>query len=139
MGYYEQRIVPRIINTACGDKNLRPLRERTCAGLSGEVVEVGFGTGLNVPYSPGSVKQVAAVDPSDLGWKLASTRLAESDVPIERSGLDGQREQGCKIHVTRCTCCHPIRAIHCLGWLDRGFLSGILQDSGSSAFRRVVR
>ena len=33
---------------------------------------------------------MAAVDPSDLGWRLASTRLAESDVPIERSGLDGQ-------------------------------------------------
>ena len=90
MGYYEQRIVPRIINIACGDKNLRPLRERTCAGLSGEVVEVGFGSGLNIPYFPDSVKRVAAVDPSDLGWKLASTRLAESEVPIERSGLDGQ-------------------------------------------------
>ena len=85
MGYYEQRIVPRIINTACGDKNLRPLRERTCAGLSGEVVEVGFGTGLNIPYYPDSVKQVAAVDPSDLdgSWRLrgSPSQMCRSNVP----------------------------------------------------------
>lgn len=90
MGYYERRIVPHIINAACGSKEMRPLRERVCAGLSGEVVEVGFGSGLNVPYYPDAVKRVAAVEPSDLGWKLATKRLANSAVPVERSGLDGQ-------------------------------------------------
>jgi ubiquinone/menaquinone biosynthesis C-methylase UbiE len=90
MGYYERRIVPRIINVACGSKEIRPLRERVCAGLSGEVVEVGFGSGLNIPYYPDAVSRVAAVEPSDLGWKLATKRLATSAVPIERAGLDGQ-------------------------------------------------
>jgi ubiquinone/menaquinone biosynthesis C-methylase UbiE len=90
MGYYERRIVPRIINVACGSKEMRPLRERVCAGLSGEVVEVGFGSGLNIPYYPDAVSRVAAVEPSDLGWKLATKRLATSAVPIERAGLDGQ-------------------------------------------------
>lgn len=90
MGYYERRIVPRIINVACGSKQMRPLRERVCAGLSGEVVEVGFGSGLNIPYYPDAVNGVAAVEPSDLGWKLAAKRLETSAVPIERAGLDGQ-------------------------------------------------
>lgn len=90
MSYYERRIVPRIINTACNGKPLRPLRQRVCADLSGEVVEVGFGSGLNIPYYPAAVKRIAAVEPSDLGWKLATKRLAKSDVPIERSALDGQ-------------------------------------------------
>ena len=90
MGYYERHIVPRIINTACNTRPLRPLRERVCAGLFGEVVEVGFGSGLNIPYYPEAVQRIAAVEPSDLGWKLATRRLANSDVPIERDGLDGQ-------------------------------------------------
>jgi len=90
MGYYERRIVPRIINTACNGKPLRPLRERVCSALSGEVIEVGFGSGLNVPYYPEAVKSIAAVEPSDLGWRLATKRLAKSEVPVERSGLDGQ-------------------------------------------------
>jgi len=90
MGFYERRIVPRIINGACGSKPMRPLRERVCADLFGDVVEVGFGSGLNIPYYPGAVQRVAAVEPSDLGWKLATKRLAKSSVPIDRSGLDGQ-------------------------------------------------
>ncbi len=71
-------------------KNAEPLRRRVCAGLAGEVVEIGFGSGLNVPYYPGAVTRVAAVEPSDTGWKLAGERVAASPVRVERSGLDGQ-------------------------------------------------
>jgi len=91
MGFYAEHIVPRIIDKACGLQSTVPYRERTCAGLAGEVVEIGFGTGLNVPHYPAAVVSVAAVDPSDVGWKLAGKRLAESAVPVRRSGLDGQR------------------------------------------------
>jgi len=90
MWFYDQQILPRLINVACGSKDLRPLRERVCAGLFGEVVEIGFGSGLNVECYPAAVHRVSAVDPSGLGWKLASKRVAASPVPIERSGLDGQ-------------------------------------------------
>jgi ubiquinone/menaquinone biosynthesis C-methylase UbiE len=67
-----------------------PLRERVCEGLEGEVVEIGFGSGLNIPFYPASVSRVSAVEPADIGWKLAHKRLAATQVPIERSGLDGQ-------------------------------------------------
>jgi len=91
MGFYAEHILPRIIDKACGVKTATPFRQRVCAGLSGEVVEIGFGTGLNVPHYPAAVSAVAAVDPSDVGWKLAGKRLRDSAVPVRHSGLDGQR------------------------------------------------
>ncbi|HET6167365.1 MAG TPA: class I SAM-dependent methyltransferase [Marmoricola sp.] len=90
MGFYGDHVVPRIVNLACGTKDMHPYRERVCAGLDGEVVEIGFGSGLNVPFYPDSVSRVTAVEPADLGWKLAAARVAGSKVPIERAGLDGQ-------------------------------------------------
>jgi ubiquinone/menaquinone biosynthesis C-methylase UbiE len=71
-------------------KVTEPLRRRVCDGLAGDVVEIGFGSGLNVPFYPRSIAQVAAVEPADLGWKLAGKRLGETSVPVLRSGLDGQ-------------------------------------------------
>ena len=91
MGFYERTVLPRIIDVACGMAAIRPLRQRVCAGLTGDVVEIGFGSGLNVPFYPRTVTKVAAVEPADLGWQLAQKRLATSAVPVERSGLDGQR------------------------------------------------
>jgi len=90
MGLYGDQVLPRMINCLCGLKMNDPLRERTCEGLEGEVVEIGFGSGLNIPFYPASVTKVSAVEPADIGWKLAEKRLAETQVPFERSGLDGQ-------------------------------------------------
>jgi len=90
MGFYDDQVLPRLINVACNVKALKPLRERTCAGLEGRVVELGFGSGLNVPYYPTGVRSVAAIEPSDTGWTLAGWRLAGSPISVERTGLDGQ-------------------------------------------------
>jgi ubiquinone/menaquinone biosynthesis C-methylase UbiE len=90
VGFYSERIVPHIVNAACGGKPMRPLRDRVCAGLSGEVVEIGFGSGHNVGSYPATVTRVRAVEPSDVGWKSGAKRRATRAVPIERAGLDGQ-------------------------------------------------
>lgn len=90
MGFYGEHLLPRFVDRVCSDRHLVPYRERVCAGLAGEVVELGFGSGTNVPFYPATVTRVHAVEPSDLSWRLAQRRLAGSRVPVERSGLDGQ-------------------------------------------------
>ncbi|MCW2615525.1 MAG: rebM 2 [Frankiales bacterium] len=90
MGIWGDQVVPRIVDVACGPRQTAELRERVCAGLTGRVLEIGFGSGHNVPFYPPAVTRVDAVEPSDLGWRLAAKRLAGSTVHVERSGLDGQ-------------------------------------------------
>ncbi|MGK2948362.1 MAG: class I SAM-dependent methyltransferase [Acidimicrobiales bacterium] len=90
MGIYAEKLLPRLTNLACGVQANEPLRQRTCAGLYGEVLELGFGSGLNVPRYPATVRRVQAIEPSDAAWRLAQDRLAKSSIPIERRGLDGQ-------------------------------------------------
>src|SRR4051794_2098209 len=68
----------------------RKLRRRVCAGLAGDVVEIGFGSGLNVPFYPGAVTRVSAVEPADVAWKLAAKRVGDASDPVQRAGLDGQ-------------------------------------------------
>jgi hypothetical protein len=65
MGVYREQVLPRIIDVACGMQVNEQLRERVCAGLGGRVVEVGFGSGRNVPHYPAAVTEVAAIEPSD--------------------------------------------------------------------------
>ena len=72
MGIYRDRILPRVINTVCGMKTSEPYRERVCAGLHGDVIEIGFGSGTNVPFYPSHVRSVAAIEPADVAWKLAA-------------------------------------------------------------------
>jgi ubiquinone/menaquinone biosynthesis C-methylase UbiE len=90
VGYYTDRVLPRITDRVMGMSEFTVIRARVAADLRGEVLEVGFGSGLNVPHYPGSVAKVLAVDPATLGRKLAAKRLAESSVPFEFAGLDGQ-------------------------------------------------
>jgi hypothetical protein len=49
VGVYGDHVLPRLINVACGMQQSVPQRRRVCSGLSGEVLEIGFGSGLNVP------------------------------------------------------------------------------------------
>jgi ubiquinone/menaquinone biosynthesis C-methylase UbiE len=90
MGLYGDHLLPRIINAGGAKESAGPLRRRVCAGLAGDVLEIGFGSGLNVPYYPAAVTRIDAVEPSDVAWKLAAERLAATSVPVRRSGLDGQ-------------------------------------------------
>lgn len=89
MGFYDDQVLPRVIDVMLGSKGMGKLRRRALEGLQGTVVELGFGSGTNVPYYPDAVERVYAVDPARLGRKLAAKRLAASSVPVEFVGLDG--------------------------------------------------
>lgn len=90
MGFYTDRVLPHIVHVVCGAKDLAPLRDRVTAELTGDVVEVGFGSGSNVAHYPTTVRRVVAVEPSDVAWRIAGKRVGAAAVRIERSGLDGQ-------------------------------------------------
>ena len=87
-GFYVEHVVPRLVNLTCAAKTADPLRRRVCAGLGG-VVEIGFGSGLNVPHYPrrhhGGGRRL-----SPDAWKLAVGRLQGVPVSVERSALDAQ-------------------------------------------------
>jgi ubiquinone/menaquinone biosynthesis C-methylase UbiE len=90
MGFYRERILPRLVDRACGTAGLRRWRAEVTAGLSGRVLEIGFGSGLNVDYYPSSIERVLAVEPSATAFRIAGKRIRRTAVAIERVGLDGQ-------------------------------------------------
>ena len=90
MNLYEEQVLPRFIDLALRGQANDRLRARVAGGLEGDVVEIGFGSGRNVPFYPASVRGVRAVDPATVGRKLAAKRVATSPVPVDYVGLDGQ-------------------------------------------------
>jgi ubiquinone/menaquinone biosynthesis C-methylase UbiE len=90
VGIYGQQILPRLQDKVMNRKGTSEVRRRVCAGLSGDVVEVGFGTGLNVPYYPTEVNRVFAVEPSRVCIELAQDRIAQSTVSVQLAGLTGE-------------------------------------------------
>lgn len=90
MGWYGERVFPRIMNKACNTGESRRVRAIVCAPLAGEVLEIGFGTGLNLPHLPAAVSRLLAVDPLRRGRDVAAGRLAEVTFPVDFVGLDGQ-------------------------------------------------
>ena len=91
MGWWSEHVVPRLADKSLSTSDVMDLRREVCTGLAGRVLEIGFGSGLNVDAYPAEVVSVDAVEPSDVGWQLSSERRSRSRVPVERVGLDGQR------------------------------------------------
>ena len=91
MGLYQDHILPRIQDKAMSRKTTRQVRARVCAGLRGDVVEVGFGTGPNIPYYPPEVSKILAIEPSSVCMRIAEARVARSSTPVIQAGLNGER------------------------------------------------
>jgi ubiquinone/menaquinone biosynthesis C-methylase UbiE len=90
MAFYRDRVFPRLLDSVMDTPETHEVRARVCAGLAGEVVEIGFGSGLNLPWLPHKVSRLHAVDPSTLGARLAADRIRDSPVEVIPAGLDGQ-------------------------------------------------
>lgn len=91
MGWWKDEVVPRVTDYTLRGREMGELRAQACEGLFGRVLEVGFGSGLNVGFYPDAVTQVDAVEPSELAWKLSGERRLRTHVPIGRVGRDAQQ------------------------------------------------
>ena len=89
MGFYDDQVLPRFIDVMLG-KRMEDVRARVAAGLSGDVLELGFGSGRNLPHAPAAVTRFMAVEPAAASRTLAAERVAAAPFPVEWVGLDGQ-------------------------------------------------
>ena len=91
MPFWTDQVVPRVTDKLLGSGEVMKLRRRAVDGLSGEVVEIGFGSGLNVPLYPSEVSTVYAVEPSMVARDIARGRVETSPARVEFVGLDGAK------------------------------------------------
>lgn len=91
MGLYEDKILPRIVEFTCGNSGMDRYRSRAVEGLFGTIVEVGFGSGFNVPLYPLDVEKVWVVEPSELARSRAQERIGNSHAQIEFASLSGEQ------------------------------------------------
>lgn len=91
MSFYENVILPRFINCACGTAPIMKQREKVVPRARGTVLEIGIGTGLNLPYyDPQKVERLIGLDPSEKSWELAGERAAKLSFDVEFIGLPGE-------------------------------------------------
>lgn len=88
MGIYSKFIFPRILDWSLRDAMMQPQRQKTLSPLRGHVLEIGFGTGLNLPYYPTTVTRLTAIDSQHMLPKRLAKRIAEARMPVERLQLD---------------------------------------------------
>jgi ubiquinone/menaquinone biosynthesis C-methylase UbiE len=91
MGWYRDRLFPRLLDSACATAPKQEVRAAVCAPLAGDVLEIGFGTGLNLAHLPVAVRRLLVVDPMSTTRRRTAERIAASPVPVEVVGLDGRQ------------------------------------------------
>jgi ubiquinone/menaquinone biosynthesis C-methylase UbiE len=92
MRFYEERILPHLIDFACSTKPTRKQREKIVPLAEGEVLEIGFGSGLNLPfYDPSRIRKIWGLEPSE-GMRRKARPVVESlDLNVEFIDLPGER------------------------------------------------
>lgn len=90
MGLYNDRILPYLIELSMADSILGRYRQEALADVSGDVLEIGFGTGLNLPYYPDPVRRIVTVDPNPGVHRLAQRRIDASPITVDHRMLSGE-------------------------------------------------
>jgi SAM-dependent methyltransferase len=91
MGFYATHVLPRLVDLGCSSKLIAAERARCLAGVSGRVIEIGFGSGLNLPHYPPAVERCVGIDPSGQAAKLARGRIAAAPFPVEVLPLSAEK------------------------------------------------
>ena len=119
MGFYEKHILPLCLDKACGIEPITKQRQKVVPLASGVVLEIGIGSGLNLPfYNPEKVSKVIGVDPDDYMWKRSAKSRAKAAIEIERIGLSGGEIPLAKnmadtvvVTYSLCTIPNPVKAL----------------------------
>ena len=90
MGFYSNSVIPYCIDLAMSGSNLDRYRQQLLTDVSGEILEIGFGTGLNLPHYPQSVTKITTIDPNPGMQKLARSRIEKSQIEVDYKVLNGE-------------------------------------------------
>lgn len=134
MGFYDKYILPCCLDKACAIGPITKQRQKVVPNAHGVVLEIGIGSGLNLPhYDPSKVTRIIGVDPDEHLWKRSAARRAACEIPAERTGLNGEdiameSESVDTVVVTYslCTIPDPVRAL--------GEMQRILKPGGQILF-----
>jgi ubiquinone/menaquinone biosynthesis C-methylase UbiE len=91
MGFYEQWIVPALIDLSMRNKRLRPYRERAAGRAEGRILDVGVGSGLNLPFYGRQAQQIFGLDPSPRLLARAQSNAQHMQIPVHL--LEGSAER----------------------------------------------
>lgn len=90
MGFYSRHVFPRLCDHLMGLPVLAELRKDALADVGGDILEVGFGTGLNLDHYPEQVRKITTIDPNPGMNKLAAKRIASSLIEVDQCELGGE-------------------------------------------------
>ncbi len=89
--WYARRVFPFLLDKACATPAIKALRGRVVPEAEGRVIEIGLGTGLNLPfYDVAKVKEVIGVDPAGGVLRKAEARGAAAGFPVSLRQLSGE-------------------------------------------------
>ncbi len=90
MNFYSKFIFPRLLDFTMSGSQLAPYRQETLSPVEGKVLEIGFGTGLNLSYYPENIEKLVTVDPNPGANKLAQKRIKKADIEVDSRVLNGE-------------------------------------------------
>ena len=118
MRFYDKHVLPRLTHLAMRQEQLRPYRERVVSAARGRVLEIGIGSGLNLPLYPAAVEWVVGIDPSPGLLRLASEAAGRSapqteliEGTAEELPLDDRSVDSAIVTWTLCSVTGPDRAL----------------------------
>ncbi|MFQ3612300.1 MAG: class I SAM-dependent methyltransferase [Cyanobacteriota bacterium] len=90
MNIYRRVIFPRLLDLSLSGETVGCYRRELLANVQGAVLEIGFGTGLNLPHYPQHIESITALDPNPGMGSLARRRMAGSSIQVDSSAGDAQ-------------------------------------------------
>jgi ubiquinone/menaquinone biosynthesis C-methylase UbiE len=146
MGFYADHVFPRLMDWGMGTCKFRQERQQALAPLHGAVLEIGFGTGLNLPHYPMAVTSLTALEPATLLPKKVARRISEGSLPVELVRLSAEAlpfEDGrfdCVVSTwTLCTIPDAVAALREVGRVLKPVGKYVFLEHGRSDDARVAR